>query len=152
MRRKAGIIVIATTCIILTIVLCAHSEEHSPVSKSAKNIVIEIDYGGNRPSRTANVSSMGGKTVLEALQTVARVETSPVDQYVFVTAIDGVVGKRGENAWYYTVDSNLPRELAFTKILEGNERVKWIYKKDVCSFKVDGNSYSPNKGGGENKY
>lgn len=94
------------------------------------------------------VPSIKGKTVLEVLQAVAIVETDPVDQYVFVTAIDGVKGKRGEMAWYYTVDDKTLGELAYSKVLNGTERVKWSYKKDVCSRKVDGNP-SPAKEGGD---
>jgi hypothetical protein len=115
-------------------------------NENNKKIVVEIDYGGIQPSRTVEVSSTKGKTALEILQTVATVETHPVGKYVFVTSIDGVEGKRGETAWYYTVDDKSPGELAYTKVLNGTERIKWTYKKDVCSRKVDGKP-NPPKGG-----
>ena len=40
-----------------------------------------------------------------------------------------------------------PGELAYSKVLDGTERIKWTYKKDVCSWKVDGNSNLPKEGG-----
>jgi hypothetical protein len=88
--------------------------------------------------------------VLEALQTVAAVETHPVGKYVFVTSIDGVKGTRGETAWHYTVDGESPGELAYSKVLAGTEHVTWVYKKDVCSWKVD-NKPNPLKEGGDQK-
>ncbi|MGB4521577.1 MAG: DUF4430 domain-containing protein [Candidatus Omnitrophota bacterium] len=106
---------------------------------NSKNIAVVIDYGNVQASRTVEVSSVKGKTILELLQAVATVETHPVGQNVFVTSIDGVEGKRGEMAWYYTVDDKSPGKLAYSKILDGTEQViKWAYKKDVCSWKVDG--------------
>jgi hypothetical protein len=119
-------------------------------NENNKKIVVEIDYGGIQPSRTVEVSSTKGKTALEILQTVATVETHPVGKYVFVTSIDGVAGKRGETAWYYTVDGDSPGELAYSKALNGTERIKWTYKKDVCSWKVD-NKPNPLKEGGDQK-
>jgi hypothetical protein len=100
-------------------------------------VVMEIDYGTVRPPRTTEVSAAHDGTVLEALQTVATVETHPVGKYVFVTAIDGVKGKRGETAWYYTVDGKSPGRLAYAKPLEGARHIRWIYKQDVCSRTVD---------------
>jgi len=49
-----------------------------------------------------------------------------------------VAGERGKTAWYYTIDGKSPKELAYSKILNDAQRVKWSYKKDVCSWRVDG--------------
>lgn len=101
---------------------------------NSKNIAVVIDYGNVQASRTIEVPSLKGRTILELLQTIAEVKTHPVGQNVFVTSIDGVEGKRGEMAWYYTVDDKSPGKLAYSKILDGTERIiKWAYKKDVCS-------------------
>jgi predicted nuclease with RNAse H fold len=147
MRRKTVIVAMAVFGVVFTAALSARAETRKSVKGNAEKIVVEIDYGDVQPPRTAEVLSMKGKTVLEVLQAAAVVETHPVGQYVFVTSIDGVAGKRGETAWYYTIDGNSAKELAFSKTLKGNERVKWIYKKDVCSWKVDDNLTPPDKGG-----
>ncbi|MEK7308710.1 MAG: DUF4430 domain-containing protein [Nitrospirota bacterium] len=147
MRRKVGIIALVVFCIISVATLSLRAENQSSGSENAKKIVLEIDYGGIQPSRIVEVPLVKGKTVLEVLQTVATVETHPIGQYVFVTSIDGVAGKRGEMAWYYTIDDKSPKELAYSKVLEGKEHVKWTYKKDVCSWRVDGKLNPPEKGG-----
>ncbi|MFH1288154.1 MAG: DUF4430 domain-containing protein [bacterium] len=136
MGKIVRIIAVAVFCVVMSEVRAENQNAH--VKENNNKIIVEIDYGNIRLPRTAEVSSTEGKTVLEVLQTVATVETHPVDQYVFVTSIDGVSGKRGETAWYYKVDDKLADELAYSKILSGTERVKWIYKKDECSWKVDG--------------
>ena len=113
-------------------------DQASYAKENSKNIVVEIDYGNVLPTRTVKTPWVKGKTVLEALQAVAEVKTHPVGQYVFVVSIDGVEGKRGEMAWYYTVDGKSADKLAFSNDLDINVRhVKWVYKKDACSGKVD---------------
>jgi hypothetical protein len=103
-----------------------------------KKISIEIDYGIHRPGRTIEVNIPKDRTVLQLLQTIADVKTHPVENFVFVTAIDGIEGKRGEMAWYYEIDDQPAKELAFTNKLSNIEKkIKWIYKTDVCSRKVD---------------
>lgn len=137
-------------CVFLAVILEPRAESQSSgVNESNRKIVVEIDYGNVQPSRMVEIPLTTGKTVLEVLQTVATVETHPVNQYVFVAAIDGVEGKRGEMAWYYTVDGKSPDKLAYSKVLDGTEGVvKWTYKKDVCSWKVDGGS-NPTKEDGD---
>lgn len=148
MRKKAGIIALVVFCIFSAVTFAAHAgNQDLSVKEGEEKVVIEIDYGGIRPSRTIEIPAAEGKTVLEVLQTVATVETHPVGQYVFVTSIDGVSGKRGEMAWYYTVNDKSPGELAYTKAIDGTQRMKWTYKKDVCSEKVDGKLNQPQKGG-----
>jgi len=141
------IIAVVVFCISSLVALEAQAENQgSYVNETNKKIVVEIDYGNARPSRITEVPSLKGKTVLELLQMVAIVETHPVEQYVFVTSIDGVKGKRGETAWYYTVDGKSPGELAYSKVLDDTERVKWAYKKDICSWKVDDKLNSSHEG------
>ncbi|MGV8058806.1 MAG: DUF4430 domain-containing protein [Smithellaceae bacterium] len=144
------IIAVAVFCVLSSVALAAQAGDQSVyVNEGTKKIVVEIDYSNVRPPRIVEIPSVKGKTVLEVLQTVATVETHPVGQYVFVTSIDGVAGKRGEMAWYYTIDDKSPRELAYSKVLHDGQRVKWTYKKDVCSRKVDGKLNPPKKGGEE---
>lgn len=151
MGKIFKIIAVVVLCILSVITLESWAKDQiSSVNEDSKRIVVEIDYGNVRPSRTVEVHWVKNRTVLEALQTVATVETDPVGQYVFVTSIDGVEGKRGETAWYYTVDGKSPGELAYSKLLAGTERIKWAYKKDICSWKVDGNP-KPSKGGNDQK-
>lgn len=104
----------------------------------SKNVIVEIDYGGLRPSRTVEVPWVKDRTALEVLQTVAKVETHPVGQYVFVISIDDVEGKRGEMAWYYTVNGKSADKLAYSNTVNDACQIRWVYKKDVCSKKVDG--------------
>jgi hypothetical protein len=147
MRRKTEIIAAIIVFILSTVTFVAWAENQgASVNEGSKKVVVEIDYDSVRPSRTVEVSFIKGKTVLEILQTVATVETHPVGQYVFVTSIDGIEGKRGKMAWYYTIDGKSPRELAYSKIVDGAQHIKWTYMKDVCSEKVDG-KLNPQKGG-----
>jgi hypothetical protein len=104
----------------------------------ARKIVIEIEYGKNHEPRTVEVLLEKSQTVLELLQKVSTVETHPAGKYVFVTAIDEVAGKRGETAWYYTIDGESPKEVAYSKVIDKESHIKWTYKKDVCSWQVDG--------------
>jgi len=150
MRRITGIIAAVVFCVVSAAVLPARAENQYSGREETKNIVVEIDYGGLRSSRSIEIPLVKGKTVLEVLQTVAAVETHTVGQYVFVTSIDGVQGKYGDMAWYYTIDDKSPEELAYSKVLNGTEHVKWIYKKDVYSWKID-NKLNPQGKGGDQK-
>lgn len=148
MVKIVRIIAVAAFCILSSVAVAAQAGDQSAyVNEGTKKIVVEIDYGNVRPSRIVEIPSVQGKTALQVLQTVATVETHPVGQYVFVTSIDGVAGRRGEMAWYYTIDDKSPGELAYSKVLHGTQRIKWIYKKDVCSWKVDGKLNPPKEGG-----
>lgn len=108
-----------------------------PFKAQTKKMVIEIDYGSIRPSRIIEVPLVKASTVLELLQAVAEVKTHPVGRYVMVVSIDGIEGKRGQMAWYYTVDGKSPGKVANSNVLNGAHHIKWEYKKDVCSSKVD---------------
>lgn len=120
-------------------VLAVAGLNHSPAAAAAgKKVNVVIEYGSGQPSRTVEAAVTPGDTVLGVLQTVATVETHPVDRYVFVTAIDGVQGKRGEMAWYYTIDGNKADTLAAAKVVADNTgQITWTYQKDVCSCTVD---------------
>ena len=110
----------------------------SDSSNKSTTIIVEIDYGSIRSSRTVEAPRVNGRTALEILQSVATVKTHPVEQYIFVVSIDGVEGKRGEMGWYYEVDNKPADKLASLNIINGAKQVRWVYKKDVCSEKVDG--------------
>ncbi len=98
---------------------------------------VGIDYGDTREIREAETKWTEGVTALEVLESVAQVETHQVKDYIFVTSIDGVKGKRGDKAWYYEINGKRADKLAFRRVLNKNDSTKWIYKKDVCSPKVD---------------
>lgn len=119
---------------------------------NVKKITVEIDYGSPvRPVRVVEVPLVKGETVLELLEHVAAVETHPAGQYVFVTSIDGVEGKRGETAWYYKIDGQSSKELAYSKTLNEEKNIKWTYQKDHCSWKVDGTPEPKEEGGAQGK-
>ena len=104
---------------------------------SAEKLVINIDYGGVIPARSVEMSLVKDKTVLEVLLAIAQVQTHPVGKYVIVTAIDGVEGRRGDMAWYYTLDGKSPGEVAYTKKADDVKQISWEFKQDVCSKTVD---------------
>jgi hypothetical protein len=109
------------------------------VCSYAQALEIKIDYGKTRPSRTVTVALEKGDTALMALMKAAPVRTDPVGEYVFVTAIDGVEGKRGDIAWYYTLDGKSAKNLAYRQTLDADVKsMCWALTRDVCSEKVDG--------------
>ncbi len=113
---------------------------HSTITqgnKDGKNIVVEIDYGSVRPMRQAQIPCVEGNTALDVLQKAAKVKTHSVRQKIFVSAVDGVEGKRGEMAWYYAINGKPARMLACSNVLKAGDSVRWTYKKDVCSGNVD---------------
>lgn len=107
------------------------------LAKEKQGIVVEIDYGNIQPAVAINVPQAKGRTALELLQAVAEVKTHPVGEYVFVTAINGVEAKRGEMAWYYQIDGKPADKLAYSNLVDTANYLKWEYKKDRCSAKVD---------------
>ncbi len=139
-------------CLFLGKGIALGNAEVSKEDERVKKITVEIDYGSTvRPVRVVEVPLVKGQTVLELLERVASVETHPVGGHVFVTAIDGVEGKRGETAWYYKIDDQSPKELAYSKRLDDEKHIKWIYKKDHCSWRVDGTPEPKEEGGAEGK-
>jgi hypothetical protein len=111
-------------------VLCA-------VACAGESVNVRIDYGSAHQSREAEAQWKEGITALEALQSVAQVETHQADDYVFVTSIDGVKGMRGGMAWYYEINGKRADRLAYERVLNKDESTRWIYTRDVCSPKVD---------------
>lgn len=138
MKRIVWFAVVVVLSVLSLVVLEAYAVDSAWLSKAqSKKTVIEIDYGGIHTSRTIEVPSEKGNTALELLQAVAEVKTHPVGGYVMVISIDGIEGKRGEMAWYYTVDGKSPGKVANSNVLNGEHHIKWEYKKDICSPKVD---------------
>ena len=130
MKTRLTTVVVAAMCILSVVISASYA-----ISKY--NIVVEIDYGGVRPSRTVEVPRVQDRTALEVLESVAKVKTDTVAGYVFVVSIDGVEGKRGDKAWYYMVDGKEADKLASSNLLNDADLMKWEYKKDTCSEKVD---------------
>jgi hypothetical protein len=153
MKRTAWMIIAIVLGILTATVLDAQADMRTPPAPAnQKDTIVEIDYGNGKPSRIMRIAPAQGKTVLEILQTVATVETHPVGPYVFVVSIDGVQGRRGETAWYYTIDDRAATELAYSKRLDGTEgRIKWSYQKDVCSWRVDEKANPAKKDGAERR-
>lgn len=104
---------------------------------ASEKMRVGIDYGGAHETREAETQWKEGVTALEVLKSVAQVETHKVNDYVFVTSIDGVKGRRGDKAWYYEINGKRADKLAFKRVLNKDESTKWIYTQDVCSPKVD---------------
>lgn len=125
-------------CFILGIVALILFSKCTMEKPQAENLLltIEIDYGTDN-QRTISTEWEDELTALEALQHVATVETHPVGQYVFVTAIDSVKGVRGSKAWYYTINGEPTKKLAINKTVDPGDTISWIYKTDVCSGTVE---------------
>ena len=136
MIRSITTVFISICSISLMLVMFAGSFAYAEVESNRK-VTVKINFGDTLEAKTVEAFLQHGQTVLEVLQSVAIVETHPVGKRVFVTGIDGVKGKRGETAWYYTVDGKSADKLAAVNVLEDVDRITWIYKKDVCSWKVD---------------
>lgn len=101
-------------------------------------VTVEINSGSSIEKRKVTVEKNTPVSALEALSRVANIETHPVGEYVFVTAIDGLKGERGVKAWYYEVNGKPTGTLAINKIVNDGDTITWIYREDVCSSKVDG--------------
>ncbi len=111
--------------------------DQSSASNNPKTISVEIDYGDRRPSRVVEHVYQSGETVLEVLKSVAEVETHYAGMYNMVVAIDGIEGVRGDMGWYYRVDGEPAKQTAARFVPEGVKAIRWVYKTDVCSGKVD---------------
>lgn len=123
MRQKTRLFLLT---LLLTLALVAQGK-----------VTVVIDYGEVKPQETKTVEWSEGMTALTALQHCADVETHPVQEYVFVRSINGVQLTRGEMAWYYQVNGERSTVLALKKMVKDGDTVTWMYKKDVCSPKVD---------------
>lgn len=103
----------------------------------AKTVTVEINYGGSRVAEKVEVEYRKGMTALVALMQAADVKTHPVGRWVFVTAVGGQEGVRGDMAWYYTLNGEKPKQVAVNQPLKAGDVVAWRYVKDVCSCTVD---------------
>ena len=102
---------------------------------ASQNITIEIDYGGLQQSRKVEIKWKQGITALEALQSVAQIETKQIGEFILVTSIDSIKGQSGTNAWYYNINGKHATSFANKCILNEGDRMRWEYTKDVCSPK-----------------
>jgi len=102
---------------------------------ASQNITVEIDYGGLQQSRKVEITWKQGITALEALQSVAKIETKQAGEFILVNSIDGVEGQSGAKAWYYDINGKRATSFANKCILNEGDRMRWEYTKDVCSPK-----------------
>lgn len=101
------------------------------------DVTVKIDFGGAKAEKNVKIKSVHKLTALEALQYAAEVHTHPKGDYVFVSSVDGVKGERGKKVWYYEINGESPGKLAIKNELSKGDEVRWIYKKDVCSQKIN---------------
>ena len=104
------------------------------IQAQEQNVTVEVDFGGKQPNETFQVKWFEGMNVLTALQSCATVETYPVKEYIFVTTINGIKTEIGVLAWYYEVNDKSTGKLAFRFPVKPGDKIRWIYKKDVCSI------------------
>ena len=109
----------------------------SMVNAINDEVTIVIDFGKEKDAQVVKLNWHSEMTALEALLSVASVETHPVGKYIIVTAINGTKGIRGEKAWYYTVNDKPTNKVAFSLKVNKGDTIRWIYKEDVCSKTVD---------------
>jgi len=102
-------------------------------SGASQNVTVEIDYGGLQQSRKVEITWKQGITALEALQSVAKIETKQAGEFILVNSIDGVEGQSGAKAWYYDINGKRATSFANKCILNEDDHVRWTYTKDVCS-------------------
>ncbi|ASB49584.1 DUF4430 domain-containing protein [Alkalitalea saponilacus] len=109
------------------------TEGKTPVVK--KMVKVYIDYGEGIRVDSSIVYWHDGLTAMEALQHCVSVTTRPVDEYVFVSAIDTFHNQRGGKVWYYTVNGEPAKKLAIHNRINAGDEVRWRYCDDVCSTK-----------------
>lgn len=138
MNQTLKVLLVAVFLAMTIVAFRSEAASQMPLAvRGGKNIAVEIDYGKVRPTRTVETVSSRGESVLDILQSVAKVETEPVAGHIFVVSIDEVEGKRGERAWYYTLDGQKAKKLAHLQSPAGIQRIVWSYQEDVCSPTVD---------------
>jgi hypothetical protein len=101
--------------------------------QAQEKVTIEIDFGGEKTNETHQIDWYEGMTAMTALQSVATIESHPIQNHIFVTTINGIRTNPGEMAWYYTVNSESQRVLSFRNPVKSGDIIWWIYKKDVCT-------------------
>ncbi|MFN3531364.1 MAG: DUF4430 domain-containing protein [Candidatus Brocadia sp.] len=100
---------------------------------ASQGITVEINYGGVQQNREVEITWKQGITALEALQSVAKIETWKAGEHLLVTSIDGVEGKKGDKAWYYDINGKRATSFANKCILNEDDHMRWTYTRDVCS-------------------
>ncbi|HBX88128.1 MAG TPA: hypothetical protein DEG09_05865 [Marinilabiliaceae bacterium] len=123
---------------LFALIAFSFSDGTEPRSENTEfSVKLIVDFGESKPGLTLDITSNRRLTALEVLQHATVVETHPVGKYVFVSAIDGLSTIRGDKAWYYKVNGTSPGVIAINNRLNNGDTVCWMYKKDVCSQKVD---------------
>lgn len=104
-------------------------------SAQAQNdrVTVEISFDANETFNTYEVAWEEGMTAMTALQHCATIVTTPVKDYIFVSDIDGTKNIPYEKAWYYQVNGQSTRLLAYRQAIQKGDKIRWIYKTDVCS-------------------
>jgi hypothetical protein len=105
--------------------------------QAQEKVTVEIDFGGEKPNETYQIDWYEGMTAMTALQSVATIESYPIQSHIFVTTINGIRTNPGEMAWYYTVNNESRRVLSFRNPVKSGDVIRWIYKKDVCTPTAD---------------
>lgn len=108
------------------------------LAQDKSSVTVVVEFNGANYNINKEISASENLTALNALMMVSEVETHPVNEYVFVNAINDVKNIKGLNAWYFTVNDVPSKVLAISCNLQAGDVVKWIYKTDVCSKTVDG--------------
>lgn len=103
------------------------------VHNAIGQIYVEIDFGKDKPLQTHQVEWKEGMTALTALQYCTAIETKPIKDYIFVSDINGVKNTPFELVWYYEINDDKPKFLAYKQPIKNGDKIKWIYKKDTCS-------------------
>jgi len=100
---------------------------------ASQNITVEIDYGGLQQSRKVEIAWKQDITALEALQSVAKIETKQIGEFILVNSIDSVEGQSGARVWYYDINDKRATSFANKRILNEEDHMRWTYTEDVCS-------------------
>jgi hypothetical protein len=100
---------------------------------ASQNVTVEIDYGGLQQNSKVETKWKQGITALEALKSVAQVETRIIGEHLLVASIDGVEGQIGTKVWYYSINGKRATLFANKCILNEDDCMRWTYTKDICS-------------------
>jgi hypothetical protein len=98
-----------------------------------QTVTVQIEFNGEGENITKSITYRPGLTALEALMYVAKIQTHPAGDYVFVDIINDVKNSKEKNAWYFTINEIPSKKLAIDRKLKADDVVCWIYKENVCS-------------------
>ena len=110
-------------------------------------VTVKVEFNGANYNLEKEIPFKNGLTAMEALMYVAEIQTHPVNEFVFVDAINKVQNIKGMNAWYFTINDVPSKTLAINCNLADGDMVKWIYKKDVCSKTIESKQPCPDNFG-----